>query len=281
MDAWIIYTNECAKKNHHFIQMFFDEGKKKEIRFKLILLEYLQFGIKDNFLFIEYNSEPCPLPSFVVCRCAYPLLSAHLENMKIPVFNNSMVSDMCNNKLRTHEYLSPFGIRMADTIFSQNLFGSSLNNLKFPLVVKPASDHGGRNVSYVHNTKEYELAIDKIKSGDIVIQRPVSDLGKDLRVYVLGKDIITAILRTSTTDFRSNYSLGGLASIYILTSDEIQVVNKIISLFDFGLVGIDFVFHNGEIVFNEIEDVVGCRMLYSITNINIIEKYINHILQNI
>ena len=49
-------------------------------------------------------------------------------------------------------------------------------------------------------------------------------------------------------------------------------------MFDFSLVGIDFVFHRGKMVFNEIEDVVGARMLYSKTDINIVSLYLDFIL---
>ena len=79
---------------------------------------------------------------------------------------------------------------------------------------------------------------------------------------MLKDQIIASILRVSNSDFRSNYSLGGTAKIYNLSHEERSIVYKIIELFDFGLVGIDFYFM-GKMVFNEIEDVVGARMLYS------------------
>ena len=38
-----------------------------------------------------------------------------------------------------------------------------------------------------------------------------------------------------------------------------------------------FVFNSGKIVFNEIEDSVGARMIYSLTDIDIIKEYCNYI----
>lgn len=56
------------------------------------------------------------------------------------------------------------------------------------------------------------------------------------------------------------------------------MIQKIIDHFDFGLVGIDFLIgHDGELIFNEIEDVVGSRTLSEISDINLLEKYVTFI----
>ncbi len=112
-------------------------------------------------------------------------------------------------------------------------------------------------------------------------QKVASDVGKDLRVWVIGGEIIASILRVSKTDFRSNYCLGGEAFLYDLSDDEKAQINKIISLVNGDYYGIDFVFNNGKIVFNEIEDTVGARMVYDKTDIDIIELYCDYIKKNI
>ena len=40
-------------------------------------------------------------------------------------------------------------------------------------------------------------------------------------------------------------------------------------------------FHEGKIIFNEMEDVVGARMLYTYTDIDIVEIYLNFIISQI
>src|SRR5690625_6839454 len=91
-------------------------------------------------------------------------------------------------------------------------------------------------------------------------------MGKDLRVFVIGKQIIAAVLRVNNNDFRANFKLGGSAFLYHLTIDEVEMINKIINHFDFGLVGIDFLIDKeGNLLFNEIEDVVGSRILSETT----------------
>ena len=66
--------------------------------------------------------------------------------------------------------------------------------------------------------------------------------------------------------------------LYQLTEEQEENINRITALFDFGLVGIDFIVaDDGTLLFNEIEDVVGARMLYQCTDINLVKKYLSFI----
>ena len=53
------------------------------------------------------------------------------------------------------------------------------------------------------------------------------------------------------------------------------------SHFDLAYAGIDFVFDSGEMKLNEIEDVVGARMLYKTCDIAAHELYVDYILNKI
>ena len=56
------------------------------------------------------------------------------------------------------------------------------------------------------------------------------------------------------------------------------LIQKIIDAFDFGMVGIDFIFdEEGQFLFNEIEDVVGSRTLSAVSEINIVREYLEFI----
>lgn len=278
MLAWLIYDKAGAKRNKHYISIYFEECSKRNIDLVLLYKEDITIGVRGNKPFILHKGIEGERPDFVICRTIDPLLSRQLEIMGIRVFNNYKVSLICNNKQRTYQYISQSGIKVMDTIFADKNYSRTI---EFPAVVKPARGRGGENVFLVESKNEYRSAIAKIQEDQIVIQKPASDLGRDLRVYVIGKRIIAAMLRVSDNDFRSNYSLGGSAHPYTLSLEQRETINKIIDIFDFGLVGIDFVFDKGQMVFNEIEDVVGSRMLYAKTNINIVSEYIDYIVQKV
>ncbi len=64
---------------------------------------------------------------------------------------------------------------------------------------------------------------------------------------------------------------------YTLSGDEKQLVKRINALVKSDYIGIDFVFNNGRLVFNEIEDTVGARMVYDQTDIDILSLYCDYI----
>ena len=274
MKAYLIYNTFEAERNKNYIGFYFEECEKRNIELTLLLEEELTLAVIESKQMLLSNREPLMRPDFIICRTMNPILSWQLEQMNIPVFNNSAVSSICNDKMKTYAYAASLGVRIPDTFYNLDLSVYS----PYPLVIKPTCGKGGKNVFMLKSYEDYLSARDALGRQPYVVQHPVSDLGKDLRVYVIGKEIVTAMLRTSYHDFRSNFCLGGEASVYDLHDAERAIIQKVIDGFDFGFVGIDFMFHNYQLVLNEIEDVVGARMVYSKTDINIVGKYLDHIL---
>ncbi|HKL80134.1 MAG TPA: hypothetical protein VJ888_06825 [Mobilitalea sp.] len=322
MNAWLLYFKESAIYNQKYIEFYIEEGKKLGITIKLVLIEELDFGIYQNKLYLTIKGENLRHPDFVICRAIYPLLSKQLELMGIKVFNSALVSEICNDKAKTYQYLAKSGIKMIDSNFYLNSqLKEVLEKVKQPSVIKAVEGHGGNQVFLLEpslndvvgesknecekeNKDDYEnnaendsknncknvctnsnnitRIIKGVGNSDVVVQPLIGSKYQDLRVYVIGKEIVAAVLRTAREGFKANFSLGGEVSLYRLTEEEQKLVYKIINQFDFGLVGIDFIIGDQkELIFNEIEDVVGSRMLYKCSDINIVEKYLKHICEQL
>lgn len=185
-------------------------------------------------------------------------IAEYYESRGIRVFNGSRLSKIANDKQLCYDIMEQNGVEIMPTRYSTP-----------PFVKKPKNGHGGQGVVMCNNISDYDT--------DFVCQKPASDLGKDLRVWVIGDEIITSVLRQSSTDFRSNFCLGGTAVPYSLSPSEIQLVRRIMALAKGDYYGIDFVFDGGKPVFNEIEDTVGARMVYSVTDIDILDLYCDYI----
>ncbi len=286
MLAWLIYYKESAIYNQRYIEFYIEEGSKLDITVKLILVEELEFGVHEGEWFLTNAGEQLTYPDFVICRAIYPLLSRQLEAMGIRVFNNAFLSEVCNDKAKTYQYLAKTGIRMVDTSFRKcALLKEAVERVTSPTVIKAVDGHGGSQVFLLDaNSEEKEKirVLQGIGSSDAVIQPLTGHRYQDLRVYVIGEEIIAAVLRTAKEGFKSNFSLGGEVRLYELSEEEKRLVHLIISQFEIGMVGIDFIIGDeGELIFNEIEDVVGSRMLYQCADINIVKKYLNYILSQI
>ncbi|MUK86967.1 ATP-grasp domain-containing protein [Ornithinibacillus sp. L9] len=276
--GWIIYSEQDAYENKAYINWFIHETKEQNLDLTLILREQLQVGLLQNQPTILVDHSMVELPVFAVVRTPEPLLNLLLEEMGIAVFNSSHVARICNHKALTHFEVSKLQIPMVDTLFMKKINLRTTPPMSFPFVVKEATGRGGKQVFFINNQIQWEDCMNQIQSNDVIIQTTNVQIGKDIRIFVVGKEIVGAVLRESNSDFRANYKLGGTATWFELSSNQINMVHKIMNHFDFGMVGIDFLIdHDGNLLFNEIEDVVGSRTLSAVSDLNILQKYTSYI----
>ena len=220
-----------------------------------------EFAIKkftENLDVILVNENYRGDADYVINRTNNYKVGEYFEKKGIRVFNPSSLSKIANDKQLCYELMERNGIEIMP-----------INYKGEPVIKKKSNSHGGKDVYMLEKAEPFEEGY--------VYQKPASDLGKDVRVWLIGGKIITSILRSNNNDFRSNFCLGGEASIYSLNDEERELVYKIAGLIKHDYIGIDFIFNNGKIVFNEIEDTVGARMVYSLCDIDIIKLYCDYI----
>ena len=279
LTGWLIYRKKDAERNQHYITFYEEACRKRGATILLRYFEEFSYGTGPSGLTLSYGGAPAIKPDFVVMRADVPLFSEHLEQMGFAVFNNAYLSLVANDKAKTLEVAAKAGIPTP-----QSRLGTKENSLLvakelgYPLVIKPRDGHGGQDVLWVEHEAALIELLKTYPHASFLLQKPVSDLGKDLRVYVVGGEIVAAMLRVQKKDFRSNYCLGGSAERYTLSAEEERLVNHVISLFEVSFAGFDFMFDNGRMILNEIEDVVGARMLYHLTEIDVVDLYVEHIL---
>ncbi|NLC33606.1 MAG: ATP-grasp domain-containing protein, partial [Clostridiales bacterium] len=205
MIGWLIYDADNIKRNQFFIDRWIGAAKAEAITLKVVTAQEISYGFCSGKAFINQGLTEEKI-DFAVMRAQHPLLSTHLEAMGIPCFNDARTADICNDKQKTYSMFAD-ALPMVDTAFlEQNAF---ISPFAYPVVVKSAHGCGGRGVYLAKDDSEFRQAISKIYPDRIVVQKLCDEPGKDLRVYVLGKNIIAGMLRYSPTDFRSNVGLGG------------------------------------------------------------------------
>ncbi|SFD58307.1 gamma-F420-2:alpha-L-glutamate ligase [Lentibacillus persicus] len=280
MRGWLIYNQSDSKQNEAYINWFIEEAEQQHILLQLVLREDLTIGVFHNAKTIMLHGEPASLPDFAVVRTIEPLLSQKLEILGVAVYNPFETALICNNKARTHMHLSNSGIPMANTVFvSSRTTLPEQVPFQFPFIIKATGGRGGSQVKRITTTEEWQALHRQQLNGEIIIQSAANiQPGKDVRVFVIGSEIIAAVMRNNKHDFRANYKLGGKASWYELNANETALVQSVIDRFEIGMAGIDFLIDNdGQFIFNEIEDVVGSRTLSAVSNINLLQKYVAYI----
>lgn len=317
MYGLLIYDAVDINKNQWFINHFIEVSSLYNTTLKLItsdeLYKILNINIKPDIkysidsdtytdidtsinLISTFAWDNLPyIPDFIINRSRDSFLSFIFELKNIKSFNSSKVIQIANDKNCTHKYFYKNGINylpyiylssnpLDSTCFSDIISFAEKNG--YPLVFKPVNGHGGADIHIIQNEKELIFILNTFftnskNKNSYILQKCASTIGKDLRVYVLGEKIIAGILRSSDSDFRANFSLGGKTSYHELSKDEFNLTKKIISSIDSDFIGIDLIYNNGKPILNEIEDAVGCRMLYANTDIDIVEEYFKYILSKV
>lgn len=279
---WLIYREADVEKNSRYIGFYRERSEAFGMETELMLVERMEFGVKNGRHYLMYDGECLPAPDAAVVRAIYPMLNRQLEYLGIPVFNNSFVSEICNDKAKTCQYVAQTGIKMIDTAYYKfERAEAALDGIYRPSVVKAVAGHGGSQVFYLDRDRKEAIPdiITGLDHSDFIVQPFTGSRHQDLRVYIIGTEIVGAVLRTAKSGFKSNFSLGGDVCLYGLSAAEKETVDRILSLFEFGMVGIDFIIGDqGELLFNEIEDVVGARMLYQCApGIDLVGKYLRFI----
>lgn len=248
MRGLLIYQPEDLVRNQWFAQELCKESAQYGLELLTVTTEQLL---------------PAFVPDVVVNRSRDSAISRHYEAMGVRCCNNAAVTEITNDKWLTHQFLQQHGLPVAQTrLHTQSTPPPSV----YPVICKPVDGHGGAGVRLVDSPDAYLRCKEDLPQR-FLVQQPMV-FGWDMRIYMLGGTVYAAMLRTSQTDFRSNFSLGGAAEPVLLSAEAQQLAEQTAALFSADFVGIDLLRHpQGGYVIGEIEDAVGCRMLYQYTEL--------------
>ncbi|STC68636.1 ATP-grasp domain-containing protein [Corynebacterium pilosum] len=253
---WLVYDGPRAARNQWMIKQYLTTATRYGLQATLVLADEPLAG-----------RLPSSLPDLALFRCVAPQLRARLEDCGVAVHNGTELARVANDKWATYQYFHARGVPVMRTQLAPG------HTMAPPFVVKPRGGHGGEGVERVTRATN-------VDDDSLIVQELADSPGVDLRVYLLGGQVQAAMLRTSTTSFKSNYSLGGSARTYSLHDDELARLGELIKVAPIltqGLCGVDFIRHQDGWVLNEVEDVVGMRMVYSLTQLDLVDKHLRYL----
>ena len=260
MDCWILYDRADLESNGFFADRLREHGESLGLDCSIVTTDSI---------------DPYDAPDVVVSRTRDAELTSMLEDVGATVFNRSSVSRICNDKAATYSLMRSIGV----PFLPYSLPGSE-PPAGPPWVVKDRMGHGGTEVFLARDASEMEQLMSGLNHPLVQTAAPV--MGRDLRVYVMGGRVVASVLRSSDTDFRANFKLGGRAEVVECPDAAMDAVRRIVPELMPDFVGIDFVFGDGGDVFlNEVEDIVGTRMLYTLTDMDPARMYMEYIAQRV
>ena len=158
-----------------------------------------------------------------------------------------------------------------------------IQKLSLPVIVKECFGSLGKGVYLAHDKNELAAICEKVKTKPHLFQEFISSsYGKDVRVIVVGDEVVGSILRVSNNDFRSNISSGGHGEKFELSDEMKALALKIAKILNLKYCGMDFLIgKNGSPLVCEVNSNAFFKGFEKVTGINVAKKYAEYILKDL
>jgi len=261
---------------------------------KLLLQELSSRGVEtktidDRELVLPTEKKPELGVDVVLERCiqhgtALYALSI-LDGWCIPTVNTYETAEVCGNKLLTTMRLVRDKIPTPATriAFTPESALEAVEQIGYPAVMKPLIGSWGRLVSKVNDRESAEAIIEhKDVLGNYLhsiyyVQEYVAKPGRDIRAFVVGDETICAIYRYSQ-HWITNTARGGRAENCPVTPELDALCVKAAKAVGGGVVAIDVLERDGELLVNEVNYTMEFRNSIDTTGVNIPAKVIDYTL---
>ncbi|MDF2943860.1 MAG: hypothetical protein K0S01_2718 [Herbinix sp.] len=281
----ILVVNEFlhSKKFNEIHTWLLEAAKKQGINMLLKTNAELLIDICD------INSER--LADFILFWDKDIRLAYYLEQLGYSVFNSSKAIGICDDKAMTHLTLMKAGIPMPRTIIAPMTFDNIgytnltfleevANRIEFPMIVKESFGSFGQQVYLVKNIEELQNQVKQIGTKPVLFQEFVkSSFGKDIRLQVVGNQVIASMYRYSDNgDFRANLTIGGKMLPFQPTKEQRELALRCCQVIGLDFAGVDMLFgKKDEPIVCEVNSNAHFKNIYDCTGVNAADAIIAHI----
>jgi len=223
------------------------------------------------------------IPRIGIIGIDYALLVAHqLEFMGKPMLNSARSLDYTKNKFLSLQILAKSGIPVPETLMTHShaTVKETIKKLGgLPVVLKLFRGSQGKGVMLGENIASVDSILTAVWAigFDIILQKYLKETrGEDIRILVLGNEVIASMKRTPAKgDFRSNIHQGGSVRKVVITEKEKQMALNATRALGLKLAGIDIMrTRKGPLVL-EVNSSPGFEGLEKITGLNIARKIVD------
>lgn len=292
LHCWIVVNGYLQHDKFSSLALFIKESaERKKIKATLIRNSDLIPVIENGIPMLKGTFGR--LPDFVLFMDKDIHLARHLELLGLPVYNSSSAIDICDSKAKTHQALAGHNIPMPKTVFppftyegiervNMDVFNQIGSELGFPLVVKESYGSFGEQVYLIQTEEELLKAIRLLGHKPFIIQEFIRhSKGRDIRINVVGDQVIAAMQRHSESDFRANMTAGGRAQPYTPTKEEAILAIRCAEILGAAFAGVDLLFGEDGPLLCEVNSNSHLLNIYECTGINIADSMFDHMLNNI
>lgn len=236
-------------------------------------------------------SKDSEKPDFILFWDKDIALAKLLEEEGIPVYNSSRSIALCDSKAETYLGLYKERIPMPKTIIApmtyENVGYTNLNflndiekELPYPLVMKEAFGSFGQQVYLIQDREKLEEETKRLQGKSFLYQQYIkSSHGKDIRLQVVGDNVVAAMMRTSKTDFRANISNGGMMHPYKPTRAQEELAIRACKAVGVCFAGVDLLFgEEGEMLVCEVNSNAHFVNIERCTGVNVAKDILQYMM---
>jgi len=207
-------------------KLLFEEFSLRGVPFDLI---------DDREIILDIGSDRFAHYDAILERCINHSRALHaiglLEDQGVLCINSSHVANVCGDKLLTTQALARARVPIprVKVAFTPDSAIRAIEEIGYPVVLKPATGSWGRLLSKVNDREaaeailEHKEILGTYHHSIFYIQEFIEKPGRDIRSFVVGNDTIAAIYRNSE-HWITNTARGAVAERCAVT-DEIRDIS--------------------------------------------------------
>jgi len=261
---------------------------------KLLLEELEKRGVRvlrfDDREFTLDLDQPWRECDVFLERCINHLRALYtlriLNDWDIPTVNTFEVANNCGDKILTTSALARAGVPQPRTIvaYDNDSALGAIENLGYPVVMKPAIGSWGRLLSRINDRDaaeailEHKVTLGSFHHGAFYIQEYVNKPGRDIRSFVIDGETICAIYRDSP-HWITNTARGGVATNCPVTPEIHELSSRAAAAVGGGVVAVDLLESDRGMLVNEVNYTMEFRNSIDTTGVNIPARIIDYVIQ--
>ncbi len=274
------------------IRRFIEAGRKRGVE-----LEVLNPRKHDLIVSSErdwravYDGQMLPRPDFIIPRTgaetSYFTLAVlrQFERMGVAMINGAEAVEACADKLQTLQRLSASALPIPRTILAKFPVDVDVieREIGFPVVVKTLRSTRGAGVVLCRDRNQFHdlasLLGDANPGSDFIFQQYIeASHGRDVRLLVVGGEVIAAMERRSTDGgFKSNISLGGVGATFDAPPAMKEIAVSATRALGLDVSGVDVLFDTNGYRICEVNSAPGFEGLEQACNVSVPDRILDFV----
>ena len=210
-----------------------------------------------------------------------------LNAFGVPTVNSARVAETCGDKLITSAVLARDGIPQPRnaTAFTPESALEAIEAFGYPVVLKPVVGSWGRLLAKINDRDaaeavlEHKSTLGSVQHSVFYIQEYIEKPGRDIRVIVIGENVLTAMYRKSE-HWITNTARGGEGELCPITREIEELSLRAAQAVGGGALAVDLVEHpECGLIVNEINHTMEFHTMQPLSGIDIAGEIVEHVVR--